>query len=265
MLSSTLIWSLFPEDVKVEVELPNMGELAEKGDDGETEVPAEAVVNEKPRPGEAALVEPKTTGAVLPAEKEGDDAPKEKTGELVMAPKGEEFGVCQLDPNETAAPPLELAALVSEDRDGVLAPKMAEPVPVLELIMPVPEDELAPKLKMAGGVLLLETGALGNEDVTEELIPKLNVLLEVPLLMLNALTPEEAAEAPVPKLNRPDGPLPQSTDLVSTEEVEVRPKLAPEPNNLSAAGAEELNIGLLDVKDETPELQKTEGDADEPN
>lgn len=266
MLSSILIWSLLPGAVNVQVELPNMdGELA-KGDDCETELPAEAAVNEKPRLGEVPLVEPKTTGAVLTAEKEEeDDAPKEKTGgELDEAPKGEEFGVFQLDPNGTEAAPLELAALVSEDEDKVLAPKIADTVPVLELTMPLPEDELAPKLKIAGVVLLLETGAMGKEEVAEELIPKLNVL-EEPLLKLNALAPEEAAEAPVPKPNKPDGPLPVSADFVSTAEVEeVRPKFAPELNNL-LAGAEDVNTLLLDIKDETPEPEKAGEDTDEPN
>lgn len=155
----------------------------------------------------AALgVDPKTTGEVLGAAKEDEDAPNvntEEVEELNEEVKPVDLGGCQLDPKVTAvpeaceeaevAPKLSglgltmLPAFVKEDEE--LAPKLKMPVVALVELLPAfagEIEELLPTLNMPGVAEVLM--AFVEED--EELPPKLNILGVVLLEMLTAFVEE---------------------------------------------------------------------------
>lgn len=260
MLSSVFIWSLFPAGaVKAVVELPKVGAALNT----EVVVVEEVVLKEKVDPGEAPVDAPKAMDAELLLPKGDEPIPKEKPvegDELNVEPKGEEdFEGCQLEPKMLGAVLLELAGLLSEEEEKWLTPNMLEPPPELELTM-----LLLPKSKM-GVAPLLELLAFA-EEVAKELVPKLNAVGAPPPFELIALVIDEEDGALMPKVKMLEvAPLPALTDVVSDEEAEVlRPKPVTAPNN-GVAVVEELDRVLLEVKDATPEVPRTEDDAEEPN
>lgn len=263
MLSSVFIWSLFPAGaIKVVEELPKVG--AALNTDGKDVVVEEAVLKEKADPGETPVDAPKAMDAELLLPKGDEPAPKAKSvkgDELNVEPKGEEdFEACQLEPKMLAAALLELAGLLSKEEEKGLPPKILELPPELELTM-----LLLPKLKV-GAAALLELLAFADEEVAKELAPKLNPAGAPPPFELIAFDTDEEDEALIPEVNMLEvAPLPVLTDLVSAEEPEVlRPKPEPVLSNLVAI-VEELDRALLEVNDVTPEVPRTEDDAEEPN
>lgn len=255
MLSSMLIWLLFPGDaVKGEVEFPNVG-----CEDGFVQ---EVEPNGKAGPLGVLGADPKTAAVVVGAVKEDEDAPNANlvgVAELNGEPKPGDFGACKLEPKIPTCDSnglgmtvmLALPAFVDETEE--LAPKLnmlaGKLVEVLTVFVDRTE-ELAPKLNMPG-VALVEVLTVFVEEA-EEPPPKLNMagvaLVEELIVFV------EEAEEPPPKLNIPGAALLDVLTLFNEEAEELPPKL-----NVLGLWWVEVSTALVEEDEElTPKLNIAE-------